>query len=61
MSLHNPGPWWQVQSVSGLGRGITLRSAIVLSLVVGVIAGAFGASSSGSLFGRSVNLVKSTS
>jgi putative serine protease PepD len=32
----------------------------LIALVVGVIAGTFGAASSGSLFGRSVNLVKST-
>ena len=61
MSMNNGGPWWVAPSKSGLGRSITLRSAIVLALVVGVIAGAFGASSTGSLFGHSVNLVKSTS
>jgi len=61
MSINNGGPWWVAPSKSGLGRSITLRSAIVLALVVGVIAGAFGASSTGSLFGHSVNLVKSTS
>ena len=61
MSMNNGGPWWVAPSKSGLGRSITLRSAIVLALVVGVIAGAFGASSSGSLFGHSVQLVKSTS
>jgi putative serine protease PepD len=33
----------------------------LIALVVGVVGGAFGASSSGSLFGRSVNLVKTTS
>ena len=59
--MNNGGPWWVAPSKSGLGRSITLRSAIVLALVVGVIAGAFGASSTGSLFGHSVNLVKSTS
>ncbi|MSZ47538.1 MAG: hypothetical protein F2591_03270, partial [Actinobacteria bacterium] len=61
MSINSGGPWWDAPSKSGLGRNITLRSAIVLAIVVGVIAGAFGASSSGSLFGHSVNLVKSTS
>ena len=61
MSINNGGPWWEAPSRSGLGKSITLRSAIVLSLVVGVVAGAFGASSSGSLFGHSINLVKSTS
>lgn len=61
MSINNGGPWWEAPSRSGLGKSITLRSAIVLSLVVGVVAGAFGASSSGSLFGHSVSLVRSTS
>ena len=61
MSINNGGPWWVAPSKSGLGRNITLRSAVVLSLVTGVIGGTFGAASSGSLFGHSVNLVKSTS
>ena len=55
-----PTPWWIAPSRSGLGRTITLRSALLIALVVGVIAGTFGAASSGSLFCRSVNLVKST-
>ncbi len=54
------GPWWIAPSQNGLGRSIPLRSAILIALVVGVVAGAFGASSSGSLFGRSANLVKTT-
>ena len=57
----NDGPWWVAPSQSGLGRSISLRTAILIALVVGVVGGAFGASSSGSLFGRSVNLVKTTS
>ena len=57
----NVGPWWVAPSQSGLGRSISLRTAILIALVVGVVGGAFGASSSGSLFGRSVNLVKTTS
>ncbi|MEN9687139.1 MAG: hypothetical protein RL381_151 [Actinomycetota bacterium] len=61
MSLHIGGPWWDAPSASGLNRKITLRSATIFALVVGVIAGAIGASSSGSLFGHSVRLVKSTS
>jgi len=59
--FRSDGPWWVAPSASGLGRSISLRSAILIALVVGVVAGAFGASSSGNLFGRSVNLVKSTS
>ena len=50
-----PTPWWIAPSRSRLGRTITLRSALLIALVVGVIAGTFGAASSGSLFGRSVN------
>ena len=61
MSMNPSGPWWVAPSDRGLGRKISLRSAIIFSIVVGVIAGAFGASSTGSLFGHSVNLVKSTS
>ena len=61
MSINPSGPWWVAPSDRGLGRKISLRSAIVFAIIVGVIAGAFGASSSGSLFGHSVNLVKSTS
>ena len=57
----NDGPWWVAPSQSGLGRSISLRTAILIALVVGVVGGAFGASSTGSLFGRSVNLVKTTS
>lgn len=55
-----PTPWWIAPSRTGLGRTITLRTALLIALVVGLIAGTFGAASSGSLFGRSVNLVKST-
>ena len=61
MSEFNDGPWWTAPSSRGINRSISLKSAIVLALVVGLIAGTFAASSSGSLFGRSVNLVKSTS
>ena len=61
MSINPSGPWWVAPSSRGLGRKISLRSAIVFAVIVGVIAGAFGASSTGSLFGHSVNLVKSTS
>lgn len=61
VSDFNSGPWWSAPSSRGLNRGISLKSAIVLALVVGIIAGTFGASSSGSLFGRDFNLVKSSS
>jgi len=61
MSINEGGPWWVAPSNRGLGRKISIRSAIIFAIIVGVVAGAFGASSSGSLFGRSVNLVRSTS
>lgn len=53
------GPWWVAPSQRG--KTISLRGAIVLAVVVGVIAGAFGASSSGSLFGYSTRIVQSKS
>lgn len=55
----NQGPWWSAPTSQG--KAISLKSAIVLALLVGVIAGAFGASSTGSLFGYSTRLVKSNS
>lgn len=61
MSDFNTGPWWTAPSSRGINRPISLKSAIALAIVVGVIAGTFGASSSGTLFGRDVNLVKSSS
>ena len=61
MSEFNDGPWWTAPSSRGINRSISLKSAIVLALVVGLVAGTFAATSTGSLFGRSVNLVKSTS
>jgi putative serine protease PepD len=61
VSEFNEGPWWTAPSTRGINRSISLKTAIVLAIVVGVIAGTVGASSTGSLFGRSVNLVKSTS
>jgi putative serine protease PepD len=54
-------PWWEAPAPKGLNKSISLKSAIVLALGVGLIAGTFTASSTGSLFGRSVNLVKSSS
>lgn len=52
-------PWWNSQVSNG--KTISLRNALLLALIVGVIAGAFGASSSGSLFGYSTRIVKSNS
>ena len=55
------GPWWEPPSKSGLSRNITVKSALLIAIVVGIIAGTIGASSTGSLFGHSVSLVRSTS
>jgi putative serine protease PepD len=60
MKNQNFQPWWDAPG-SHRGRSISLRGAVVLSLVVGVVAGTLGASSTGSLFGHSVNLVRSSS
>ena len=61
MSDFNTGPWWSAPSSRGINKPISLKSAIALALVVGVVAGTFGASSTGTLFGREINLVKSSS
>jgi putative serine protease PepD len=60
MSNFDSGPWWTPPG-TGLGKSISLRTAIVIALIVGVVAGLLGASSTGSLFGHSVNLVRSSS
>lgn len=61
MSNYSNGPWWTPPSSHNNTRTISVRSAIVLALVVGLIAGTFSATSTGSLFGHSVRLVKSSS
>lgn len=61
MSDFDSKPWWEAPAPKGLNKTISLKSAIVLALGVGLVAGTFTASSTGSLFGRSVNLVKSSS
>ena len=61
MSDFESKPWWEAPAPKGLNKSISLKSAIVLALGVGLVAGTFTASSTGSLFGRSVNLVKSSS
>jgi len=58
-NFNSQGPWWGVPTSTG--KSISLRNAIVLALVVGITAGVFGASSTGSLFGYSTRLVKSSS
>ena len=59
MSNFNNSPWWSTPS--GSGKNISLRSALTLSLIVGVIGGILGAASSGSLFGYSTRIVSSQS
>ncbi|CAN2210828.1 DegQ Trypsin-like serine proteases, typically periplasmic, contain C-terminal PDZ domain [Candidatus Nanopelagicaceae bacterium] len=59
MSNQNFQPWWDAPGTTR-GRSISLRGAIALSLITGVVAGTLGASSTGSLFGHSVNLVRSS-
>jgi putative serine protease PepD len=52
-------PWWNAPSHST--KKVSLRASITITLLVGIIAGAFGAASSGSLFGYSTRLVTSNS
>lgn len=59
MSNLNNGPWWSAPQSSS--KSISLNKAVAISIIVGVIAGAFGASSTGSLFGHSTRIVKSSS
>jgi putative serine protease PepD len=61
MSDFNNQPWWEAPAPKGLNRTITLKSGIILALSAGLVSGTFAASSTGSLFGHSVNLVKSSS
>jgi putative serine protease PepD len=61
VSDFNTGPWWSAPSSRGINRPISIKSAIALAVIVGVVAGTFGASSTGTLFGRDINLVKSSS
>jgi putative serine protease PepD len=66
MSNHGDGfgpgansPWWNAPSRSRMK--ISLRASVTTTILVGIIAGAFGAASSGSLFGYSTRLVSSNS
>jgi putative serine protease PepD len=59
MSNYGSGPWWVPPT--NQGKSISLRNAVVLALIVGVTAGVFGASSTGSIFGISTKIAKSTS
>lgn len=53
------GPWWN--NPGPRVRTVPLRSAIIWAIIIGIVAGAFGASSSGSLFGHSTRISLSSS
>jgi putative serine protease PepD len=66
MSNHGDGfgpgansPWWNAPSRSRMK--VSFRASAITTILVGIIAGAFGAASSGSLFGYSTRLVSSNS
>jgi len=54
--LHSSGPWWIPSSQQNKSSSITRSNAIILAVIAGLIGGIFGASSSGSLFGRPIKL-----
>ena len=56
----NQGPWWVPASRNGKANFITRSNAILLAFVAGLVGAIFGASSSGSLFGQSINLSRVT-
>ena len=55
------GPWWIPANKNGKANLITRANAILLAFVAGLVGAIFGASSSGSLFGQSINLSRSSS
>jgi putative serine protease PepD len=55
------GPWWIPAYKNGKANSITRANAILLAFVAGLVGAIFGASSSGSLFGQSINLSRSSS
>ena len=65
MSTSHPsgsnGPWWIPASKNGKANLITRSNAILLAFVAGLVGAIFGASSSGSLFGQSINLSRTSS
>jgi putative serine protease PepD len=54
------GPWWIPANKNGKANLITRANAILLAFVAGLVGAIFGASSSGSLFGQSINLSRTT-
>ncbi len=55
------GPWWIPASKNGKANLITRANAILLAFVAGLVGAIFGSSSSGSLFGQSINLSRTSS
>lgn len=51
-------PWWIPASHNGKANFITRTNAIVMAFIAGLVGAIFGASSSGSLFGHSINLTQ---
>jgi putative serine protease PepD len=54
------GPWWIPAAKNGKSNLITRSNAILLAFVAGLVGSIFGASSSGSLFGHSINLSRTS-
>ena len=50
------GPWWIPANKNGRANLITRSNAILLAFVAGLVGAIFGASSSGSLIGHSINI-----
>ena len=53
-------PWWIPATRNGKSNLITRSNAILLAFVAGLVGSIFGASSSGSLFGNSINLSRTS-
>jgi len=54
------GPWWVATNKGGKAKFITRSNAILLAFVAGLVGSIFGASSSGSLFGHSINISRTS-
>jgi putative serine protease PepD len=54
------GPWWMAANNNGKAKLITRSNAILLAFVAGLVGSIFGASSSGSLFGHSINISRTS-
>ena len=54
------GPWWSAANKNGKAKFITRSNAILLAFVAGLVGSIFGASSSGSLFGHSINISRTS-